>query len=157
MNDKLAYLFITVAAFINLMILLRGKEYSKCNYNQKKNVKLIMVTIFLFYLHYFIHSFSLYGFLFDNKWILGLYLIFPPIIIMGWSIGKSEFFKSACGLTNVTDKLCKMTKNETVHFVEIYRTMCVPEIHVKGYDSNSAFFFLTIFGYIIALYKLFKN
>jgi len=157
MNDKLAYLFITVAAFINLIILLNSDDYKRCNCNQKGDTKLILVTLFLFYLHYFIHCFGLYGFLFDNKWILGLYLIVPIIIVSGWSIGKSSFFKSACGLTNVTDRLCKMGIHDTMHFDEIYRIMCIPDISIKGYKSNLAYFLLTIFGYAFAIYKLIKN
>ena len=157
MNDKLAYLFITIAAFINLAILLNSDEYKRCNCNQNGDTKLIIVTLFLFYLHYFIHCFGLYGFLFDNKWILGLYLIVPIIIVTGWSIGKSSFFKSACGLTNVTDRLCKMGTHDTMNFDEIYRQMCIPDISIKGYKSNLAYFLLTIFGYAFAIYKLFKN
>lgn len=157
MNDKLAYLFITIAAFINLSILLSSDKYKQCNCNQKGDTTLILVTIFLFYLHYFIHCFGLYGFLFNNKWILGLYLIVPIIIMAGWSLGKSSFFKSACGLTNVTDRLCKMGVHDTMHFDEIYRTLCIPDISIKGYKSNLAYFVITIIGYSIAIYKLFKN
>jgi hypothetical protein len=157
MNDKLVYLFISFAAFLNLLILIHGKEYTKCYCNQKKTPIILITTLFLFYLHYFIHCFGLYGFLFSNKWILSVYLIIPPIIVLGWTYNKSEHFKSACVLTNVTDSLCQLPKEETIHFDEIYRTLCVPDITIKGYTSNSAYFVLTIIGYIIAIYKLFKH
>ncbi len=154
MNDKLVYIIISVAAFINFLILLSGKEYTKCFCNQKKTPVILTVTLFLFYLHYFIHCFGLYGFLFDNKWILGVYLLIPPIIVFGWSYCKSEHFKSGCTLTNVTVKLCKLPKGEDIHFDEIYRKLHVPDITVMGHTSNAAYFFLTVFGYMFALYKI---
>lgn len=155
MNDRLAYIFISLAALLNLFVLLRGTEYTKCYCNQKKKPIILIITLFIFYLHYFIHCFGLYGFLFSNKWILCLYLFIPPIIVLGWKYCKTEHFKSACILTNVTDSLCQLPKGDTINFDEIFRTLCVPDITICGYTSNLAYFLLTVFGYGIALYKLF--
>lgn len=157
MNDRSAYLFISIAALINLMILINSKEYKNCYCNQKKEPILIGITLALFYLHYFIHCFGLYGFLFNNKWILGLYLLVPLFIVLSWKYFKSIFFKNACSLTNVTDRLCKFPSNKSMNFEEIYRTIGVPDIKIKGHTSNLAYFVLTIFGYSFAIYKLFRR
>ena len=146
MSDKLVYILISIFALINLFILLRGKEYTKCYCNQKKKPIVLVITIFIFYLHYFIHCFGLYGFLFSNKWLLSLYLIIPPIIVLGWTYCKTEQFKSACVLSNVTDSLCELLKGEAIRFDEMYRAMNVPDVQIMKYNSNLAYFILTIGG-----------
>lgn len=157
MDDRLVYWFIFFAGLINVFILILSGEYNKCYCNQNTNYILIVFTLFCFFLHYFLHCFSLYGFLFNNKKLILLYLIIPPVIWLGWLINKTPYFKSACLLTNFTDLLCNLPFKESVRFVEVYRYIGVPDISV-GYTCTSlAYVLLTVIGYPIGLYKLFKK
>lgn len=157
MNDRLIYYFISCAALLNIFVLILSGEYNKCYNNQFPNYLLIVFTLFCLFLHYFLHCFSLYGFLFDDKILLWLYLIIPPIIWLGWLINKTEYFKSACLLTNATDLLCKLSRQNGVRFIEIYRYLGVPDISIGYTCTCLAFVILTIVGYPIAIYKLLKK
>jgi len=157
MDDKLVYMFISFMAFINFIILIKSSHYNQCYCNQKKTPILLTITMFIFYMHYFIHCFGLYGFLFNNKGILLIYLAVPITVCICWKLFTNKYFKSACVLTNYTDILCNLPEKESIYFDEIYRTLGVPDINVFESKTNIAFICITIIGYCIALYKLFKK
>lgn len=153
MGDKFAYSFIIFASLLNLLLLLSSREYNKCK--KPRTVYKTLVIWFSFFIHYFIHTFGLYGFLFNNKVILSIYLCIPVVIGAGWKLNKTNLFKSGCTLTNLTDMLCDIDKNmDTMNFIEIYRTMGVPDINIGFTKTSPAFLFITLVGYGIAIYKL---
>lgn len=153
MKDKIAYYIILFAAILNWLLLLNSKEYKKCN---KQNYTIQIIILFSLFLHYFINAFGLYGFLFDNKYILLIYLVVPVAIGIGWKLNKTDYFKSACTLTNATDLMCDIKKQDTIYFVEIFRTLNVKDVNI-GYTKTSPIFLaITAIGYPIALYKLYK-
>lgn len=151
MDDKFAYLFISGMALVNLMLLLTSEEYKRCKPCSKK---MSAITIFAFYLHYFIHCFNLYGFLFNSKVILLIYLLTPPIVGIGWSFFSTKHFTSSCLLTNYTDIMCNVSDGHSIKFVEIFRKMGVPDINVMDSKTNAAYMVITTVGYFIGLVKL---
>lgn len=154
MKDKIAYGIILFAAILNWLLLLFSTEYNKCN--QKQNYAVQIIILFSLFLHYFINAFGLYGFLFNNKYILILYLFTPIIIGLGWSLNKTKYFKSACTLTHATDLMCDIKKGDTLYFVDIFRVFGVNDVNI-GYTKTSPIFItITTIGYTIALYKLYK-
>jgi hypothetical protein len=151
MNDKFAYLFISGMALVNLILLLTSDEYKRCKPCSKKTSA---ITIFAFYLHYFIHCFNLYGFLFNNKVILLIYLLTPPIVGIGWSLFSTKHFTSSCLLTNYTDIMCNVSDGKSIKFIEIFRKMGVPDINVMNSKTNAGYMVITTVGYFIGLVKL---
>jgi hypothetical protein len=154
MGDLGAYTFIALAALINFILLLKSKEYNKCDKNQGFGIYLVI--LFSLYLHYFINAFGLYGFLFDNKYILLIYLCVPVIIGLGWRLNKTDYFKSACTLTNATDLMCNVDKGDTIYFVELFRCLGVQDVDIGYTKTSPVFLAITAVGYIIAGWKLFN-
>lgn len=155
MGDTLAYFFIFSAAFLNWILLLKSCEFKKCNTNQSPCVRLVI--LFSLFLHYFINAFGLYGFLFDNKVILSIYMCIPFIIGAGWKLNKNDHFKSACTLTNATDLMCDVKKGDTIYFVEVFRELGVKDVDIGYAKTSPVFIAITIIGYIVAMYKLLKK
>lgn len=155
MGDLGAYTFIALAALLNFILLLNSNEYKKCNKNQ--GVVIHLVILFSLYLHYFINAFGLYGFLFDNKYILLIYLCVPVIIGLGWRLNKTNYFKSACTLTNATDLMCDVNKDDTIYFVEIFRCLGVKDVDIGYTKTSPVFLAITAIGYIVAIYKLYTR
>ncbi len=154
MDDKFVYLFISIMAFINLFLLLSSDEYKRC-FLRQECPKITIITIFAFYLHYFIHCFSLYGFLFNNKILLLIYLLTPPIIGTSWMFFTTKHFSSSCVLTNFTDTLCDIENGNSIKFIDIYRSMGIPDVKVINSSTNTAYMVIMIVGYFIGLVKLF--
>lgn len=152
MDDRFVYLFISTMALINLVLLLRSKDYTtRCKPCSKK---MTAITIFAHYIHYFLHCFNLYGFLFTNKVILLLYLVTPIIVGTGWLFFSTQHFTSACVLTNYTDMLCNIRDGNSVKFIDMYRNMGVPDIMIMGSKTNASYMIITTIGFFIALIKL---
>ena len=80
----------------------------------------------------------------------------PVIIGLGWRFHRSEYFKSACTLTNATDLLCDVEREDTMYFVEIFRVLGVKDVSIGFTKTSPAFLVITVIGYMIAIYKLFK-
>lgn len=154
MDDKFVYIFISIVAFVNLFLLLSSNEYKRC-VSRQNCPKITIITIFAFYLHYFIHCFSLYGFLFNNKILLLIYLLTPPIIGTSWTFFTTQHFSSSCVLNTFTDTLCNVEDGKSIEFVDIYRCMKIPEIKIMNSQTNTAYMFIMIVGYFIGLVKFF--
>lgn len=152
MGDLEAYTVIILAALVNLILLLNSKEYDKCDKCQGFVMKIII--LFSLFLHYFINAFGLYGFLFDNRYILIIYLCAPLIIGIGWIVNKTPYFKSACTLTNATDLMCNVNKDDTIYFVEIFRCLNIPDVDIGFTKTSPIFLIITAIGFSVAIYKI---
>lgn len=156
MGDKLAYYVIISVALINLMLLINSNEYTKCNRNQPTGIR--ATILFSLFLHYFINAFGLFGFLFDNTFILSIYLCAPIIIGVGWKVNKNDYFKSACTLTNATDLMCDVNhRHDTIKFVDFPRVLGVPDVSVGYTKTSPVYIIITVIGYITAIRKLLKK
>lgn len=154
MEDKNVYLFISFMAFINLLIILSTKDYKQC-FVQQKCTKLSTATVFACYIHCFIQCFSLYGFLFDNKIILLIYLLTPLTIRLTWLFLKNKYFTSPCVLTNFTDTICYFNNGDSMNFPDIYDySRNCPTVNVMGYDTNIAHVVIGSIGYTVGILKL---
>ena len=153
MSDLIAYYVIVFTAILNWLLLLNSKEYNKCNKCQPLNIKIVILLSFL--LHYFIHAFGLYGFLFNNKLLLCIYLCIPLVIGIGWKVNKTDYFKSGCTLTNATDIMCDLQDQDTIYFIEIFRTCGIKDVDIIYTKTSPVFILIAIIGYTIAIYKLF--
>lgn len=154
MEDKFVYLFISFMAFINLLLLLTSKDYKQC-FLKQKCPKLSTATVFACYIHCFIQCFSLYGFLFDNKTILLIYLLTPLTIRITWLFFKSKHFTSPCVLTNFTDTICYFKDGDSMGFPDIYdySDKC-PTVNIMGYHTNVAHVVIGAIGYVVGITKL---
>lgn len=154
MNEKLIYFLISFFAFVNLLVFLYSENYNKC-FKAQKCLIVRIITIFAFYIHYFLIFFCLYGFLFDNKIILIIYLISLPTICLCWYIFNNHHFSSACPLTHYTDTLCNVDDNNSLCIIDIHQILGIPSVQIFTTRVNSLCITITTLGYLIAIYKLF--
>lgn len=155
MYDVYIYIFILLMSIINLCLYCYYKDY--CKYNSDVvNSSIFGIVLFITFIHYFINCFSLYGFSFNDKKILLVYITISIIICSLWLFSTTRF-KSNCLLSNVTDILCDFPCDDTVHFIEFYRFLGVPDITLFNIESNIAFFAINVFGMTFAILKLIFN
>lgn len=158
MDDKIVYLFISFMAFIKVCILLTNVNYKKCLAKQK-SLSTIFTLILTNYIHSFINCFCLYGFLFNNKILLILYVIILPITFITWLIFKNDIFQTPCVLNHFTDILCEVDhKNsaENIPFYDIYDYINIKPLNIMSIIKvNIIQSTIAFIGYIIACYKLF--
>lgn len=155
-RDKKAYLFVIVFALLNLTILLTSSEFSKCNMEQ--TMLTCISIVFSFFLHYIVIAFALFGFLFNDPYILALYLILPVVIWSQWKLRDKNGFSSSCALTNFTDLSCNVDiHSDSVRFIDIFERVGVQYVHIGGLRNVPlAYLIIVPLGYYIAIRKLMR-
>jgi hypothetical protein len=132
---------ICTISFVGFLLYLY--DITKDNYYKycKKNIKVNLTLL----LHHISNVFTQFGWLSNNKTILTLYLIIPPLIIVHWNSNNNR-----CILTEYTNKNCNIDQDSS--FRDLWFTM---GIKGKKYTKQFLRTYLIIVWFI-ALYKLYK-
>ncbi len=156
-TDKIALTFILCMSLIVFLLQRQEDSYHKCI--ERLSCSRQFIFNLNLYLHMFCHAYSLYGFLFDNVYLLLIYLVSMPLIIYGWYMyNKNPYFQPACTLNMLSDYICDVQPHQTIKFMEVFRYLGVPTVKFTGTGRISvAYIVLGLIGWSIALCKLRKR
>ena len=99
MDDKQLFIIFSIIVIVSLVIDFRGK-YKKCiSDNPKESIPIIIF-------HRIIHNFVYFGWLFNNKIILYIYLLLILILLIHWATNEWK-----CCLTQYENEICDFPEN----------------------------------------------
>lgn len=107
-NYKILYILITLSLTVFFIDIYTKHTYECIKKSSQKNTIIIVLLI-----HQFLHIFANFGWLFNNKFILFIYLLTPSIVLIHWFTNDNK-----CYLTQKVNKICNF--NENVPFNDIF-------------------------------------
>lgn len=138
-NYKILYILITLWLTVFFLDIHTKHTYECIKKSSQKNTIIIVLLI-----HHFAHLFVNFGWLFNNKFILIIYLLAPLIALTHWFTNDHK-----CYLTQIINKICKF--NDYIIFNDIFLI-----IGIKKYSiwDNFLHYIYLVFIFCFAIYKL---
>lgn len=136
MNQEIKKVYLLVLLLVIQFVL--DLSTNKCFLTLKNSKKAKAITIL--FIHHVISVLSNFGWIFNNKILLKLYLAFPILTLIHWLVNKDK-----CFLTDSFNKLCGYSHYEYFH--DFFYFLGIKKIH-------PIYFFIVS---CIALYKIFKK
>ena len=152
---KIVWLIASITCIIFILNLYMNTKIMNCFKNQSVIKKIIILLITL--IHIIVVLFLFFGWLFFNKKILLVYLIFQLLIIIHWIINEWK-----CKLSQIVNNICKFEDslifydNSTL-IIDFINFVGINKLNKYKYGSDVyLFIYIQITAFCIAIYKLQK-
>lgn len=137
--DYKIFVVLIILSFIFFIIHTHTKKISECIKKQNDKKKIIVTLL----IHQMLEIFYSFGWLFNDKIILILYVIYPFIIFFHWYTNDCK-----CILTQIESRICD---SDDTRFVGLYEMIGLTKFSIW---NNYLYYFFLFICYFIAFYKL---
>jgi hypothetical protein len=103
-------------------------------------------TQIIHFFHHFINMYGLFGWLFTNKILLGLYVFVPILIVI-----YQRFNKNKCGITEYINAQCGITNGDVLRDLFYFLKIKSASKRGKVFTSYNLYLLIT---WLIGVYKL---
>jgi len=135
MNQVIIFILLGILSYLIDIYSSPLAYYSKCINNLQFRLKLL--------LHHIIVMFIFFGWLSNNKYILILYSLIPPILLIHWKLNNNR-----CIMTQTVNNMCNLDKDEYIrdflYLIGLKKTSYYDPLY-KGF---------LVFSFFFVLYKL---
>ena len=143
MNYNILILIILIIISLCIFFVDINSQITKKCLRKNKDIKFKILVLTI--LHHFLQIFANFGWLFNNKIILIIYVTLPIILLIHWENNKQK-----CKLTQIFNEICNLKDNRKFNDIYYY-------LGFKKYDifNNYLHHIYLLIVILIAFYKLF--